>query len=210
MNVIRTIQVTLAIIITMVCGCSRAQNVPAANEENLQAKRVLVVYLSRTNNTKAIAEMIHNHIGGKLVSLEIRDPYPSDYGAAVAQVARENETGFLPVLKTRIDSMQAYDVVFIGFPTWGMQLPPPVKSFLHDYKLDGKTVIPFNTNAGYGIGTAFDTIKTLCPNSTVLEGFSIKGGVERDGVLFVMEGEREKKARSLVEKWLRKIQVINK
>lgn len=192
----------------MLCGCSRAQDPPAASQQNLRDKRVLIVYLSRTNNTKAIAEMIHAHTGGKLVRLEIRDPYPANYQATVDQVARENETGVLPVLKTKVDSLETYDVVFIGFPTWGMQLPPPMKSFLHEYKLDGKTVIPFNTNAGYGVGTSFQTVKTLCPNATVLEGFSIKGGIERDGVLFVMEGETEQQAKTLVEQWLRKIQIL--
>jgi multimeric flavodoxin WrbA len=68
----------------------------------------------------------------------------------VAQVVWENETGYLPPLKTKIDSIEKYDVLFIGFPTRDMQMPPPMKSFLHEYDLSGKTVIPFNTNAGYG------------------------------------------------------------
>jgi hypothetical protein len=89
-----------------------------------------------------------------------------------------------------------------------MQLPPPVKSFLKQYNLSGKTVIPFNTNAGYGIGSTFDTVKELCPNSRVLEGFSIKGGIERDGILFVMEGEKEKQAQNEVKLWLKKIKLL--
>jgi len=90
-----------------------------------------------------------------------------------------------------------------------MQLPPPMKSFLKQYNLEGKTVIPFNTNAGYGIGSTFQTVKELCPKSKVLEGFSTKGGIERDGVLFVMEGEKEKKVEVEVQKWLKKIGFIN-
>ncbi|MFP3803272.1 flavodoxin family protein, partial [Paraburkholderia sp. SIMBA_027] len=78
------------------------------------------------------------------------------------------------------------DVVFIGFPTWGMQLPPPMKSFLNEYNLSGKTIVPFNTNGGYGIGSSFETVKQLCPNSTVLDIFSTRGGSERDGILYVM------------------------
>ena len=93
----------------------------------------------------------------------------------------ENETGYLPPLKTKIDSIQNYDLVFVGFPTWGMKLPPPMKSFLKQYDLGGKTVVPFNTNDGYGIGSSFDTVKELCPNSKMMDGFTIKGGVESDG-----------------------------
>lgn len=166
------------------------------------------MYLSRTNNTKAIAEIIHENVGGKLVALELQNPYPENYKAIVEQVAKENETGFLPPLKTKIDSIEEYDVVFVGFPTWGMQLPPPIKSFLKQYDLRGKKVVSFNTNAGYGIGSSFDTVKDLCPNSTVLEGFSIKGGIERDGVLFMIEGQKEKEARDEVKKWLQEINVV--
>jgi len=55
-----------------------------------------------------------------------------------------------------------------------MQLPPAMKSFLNKCDLSGKTIIPFNTNAGYGIGSSFETVKTLATKSIVLEGFSIK------------------------------------
>jgi Flavodoxins len=171
-------------------------------------EKILIVYLSRTNNTKAIAEIIHESVGGTLVALELETPYPENYKETVDQVARENATGFLPPLKTKIGNIQNYDVVFVGFPTWGMQLPPPMKTFLKQYDLRGKTVVPFNTNGGYGIGSTFDTVKDLCPNSTVVEGFTIKGGVERDGILFVIEGETEKKARVEVKKWLQTINLV--
>lgn len=153
--------------------------------------------------------MIHKMIGGDLVVLELVTPYPDHYQTTVNQVAKENETGYLPPLKTKIDSIDKYDVVFVGFPTWGMQLPPPIKSFLKQYDLSGKTVVPFNTNGGYGIGSSFETVKQLCPNSKILEGFSTKGGVERDGILFVMEGNKEKQVRTEVQNWLKKIGAIN-
>jgi flavodoxin len=106
--------------------------------------------------------------------------------------------------------MENYDVILVGFPTWGMQLPPPMKSFLKQYDLSGKTVVLFNTNAGYGTGSSFETVKELCPNSTVLEGFSIKGGVERDGVFFVMEGERKNDAETKAKQWFQKINILKK
>jgi flavodoxin len=171
-------------------------------------KKVLTVYLSRTNNTKAIAEFIHQRVGGTMVALELETPYPADYNATVQQVARENETGYLPPLKTKIDRIEQYDVVFLGFPTWGMQLPPPVKSFLRQYSLKGKTVIPFNTNAGYGEGSSFQTVRELCPQSTVLEGFVIRGGLERDGQYLVIQGARAEEAQKEVESWLRKIKML--
>jgi flavodoxin len=181
-------------------GCTNAQD--------MLSKKILIVYLSRTNNAKAIAEIIHKNVGGTLVALELEKTYPENYHQTVQQVVRENETGYLPPLKTKIDSIEKYDIVFIGFPTWDMQMPPPMKSFLHQYNLSGKTIVPFNTNAGYGAGSGFRTVKELCLNSTILEGFSIKGGVERDEVYFVIKGEKAKEAEAEVQKWLQKIKVV--
>ena len=198
----------IATIICLLSGCAKAQQISANNKPLPSEKKILIVYLSRTNNTKAIAEFIHQKVGGTMVALELETPYPADYNATVQQVARENETGYLPPLKTKIDRIEEYDVVFLGFPTWGMQLPPPVKSFLRQYGLKGKTVIPFNTNAGYGEGSSFQTVKELCPQSTVLEGFVIRGGLERDGEYLVIKGARAEEAQKEVESWLRKIKML--
>jgi len=179
-----------------------------SNAQSMVSKKILIVYLSRTKNTKAIAEIIQKNLGGSLIELELVKPYPENYKATVQQVVDENASGYLPPLKTKIDSIQKYDVVFIGFPTWDMQMPPPMKSFLHQYDLSGKTVIPFNTNAGYGVGSGFGTVKEICPKSKVLEGFSIIGGIERDGVYFVIKGKKAKEAEIEVKKWLQKIKVI--
>jgi len=214
MKAILKFSILLTTTICLITGCSKAQNsatdpsVAVPGKVNLSAKNVLIVYLSRTKNTKAIAEIIQKAVGGKLVSLELEKPYPENYQAIVAQVAQENSNGYLPPLKTKIDSIQQYDLIFIGFPTWGMQLPPPMKSFLSSHNLEGKTIIPFNTNAGYGIGSTFQTVKDLAPSSKILEGFSTRGGIERDGVYFVIEGEKEKQAQLEIQKWLQKIEIV--
>ena len=171
---ISVLLLTMSTVLCLASGPSRAQQ-PRVNSQRVPtAKNTLIVYLSRTNNTKAIAEIIHQKVGGTLVALELETPYPADYRATVQQVVRENETGYLPPLKTKIERMEQYEFVFVGFPTWGMKLPPPVKSFLHQYNLKGKTVIPFNTNGVYGVGSSFDTIRELCPQSTILQGFTTR------------------------------------
>jgi len=171
------------------------------------SERTLIIYLSRTNNTKVLAEIIHQKVGGDLVALELENPYPDDYDAIVKQVAHENETGFLPPLKTKVD-MTRYNTIFLGFPTWGMQLPPPMKSFLHENNLTGKTVIAFNTHGGYGLGNSFEKVKELCPNSNVLKGFSMKGGSERDGIYLAIKGASKNEAEKQVEKWLGEIKLL--
>lgn len=74
--------------------------------QNWTDKKVLIVYLSRTNNTKAIAEIIHQQVGGTLVVLELQNPYPTNYQAIVAQIAKEDETGFLPQLKNNTNKQK--------------------------------------------------------------------------------------------------------
>ncbi len=182
--------------LVFISGCADAQTA--------SSKKILIVYLSRTGNTEVIARMIQQNAGGTLVALELETPYPENYRQTVEQVVRENETGYLPPLKTKIDSIEKYDFVFLGFPTWDMKMPPPVKSFLKQYNLSGKTVIPFNTNAGYGVGSSFRTVKELCPNSILLEGFELVAGAERDGQYLVIKDEKAKEAEAKVKKWLQK------
>lgn len=205
MNLIKRPLIILFIVVCFLSSCVKAQEKSDEMPQSINNKKILIVYLSRTNNTEAVAKMIQQNVGGKLIAIELQKPYPEHYQTTVDQVAKENETGFLPPLKTKIDSIDKYDIVFIGFPTWGMQLPPPIKSFIKQYNLKGKTVIPFNTNAGYGIGNSFETVKQSCTDSKILEGFAVKGGKERDGILFVMKGEKQVKVKQEVDRWLTKI-----
>jgi flavodoxin len=206
----RTTLMSLIVFATVCLRSSgfRAQQQPAKNQRPPSDKKVLIVYLSRTNNTKAIAEMIQQKVGGTLVALELQTPYPADYHTTVQQVVHENEAGFLPPLKTKIEGIEQYDVVFIGFPTWDIELPPPIKTFLHQYDLKGKTVIPFNTNGGYGPGITFQTIRELCLQSTILQGFTIRGGSERDGEFLAIKGARADEAKQKFGSWLTEIGML--
>lgn len=176
-------------------------------EQQSQENKILIVYLSRTENTKAVAELIRDIVGGDLVALELETPYPEDYNATVQQVVDENTSGFLPPLKTQINTSE-YHTIFLGFPTWGMQLPPPIKSFLSRNNMEGKTVIPFNTHAGYGVGRGFQQVKDLCEGCEVLMGYSVKGGIERDGIYLTIKGDRKKEVREDVRKWLEEIEIM--
>jgi len=101
MKRITVLLLTISTILCLTSGSSRAQQSGANSPRVPTEKNTLIVYLSRTNNTKAIAEIIHQRIGGTLVALELVTPYPADYRAMVQQVVRENETGYLPPLKQR-------------------------------------------------------------------------------------------------------------
>ena len=83
----------------LISACSSAQtdDAKAMYGFAVDPDKILIVYLSRTNNTKAVAEIIHASMGGKLVALELVTPYPENYRATVEQVASENESGFYPL-----------------------------------------------------------------------------------------------------------------
>ena len=179
----------------------------ASGGANRTRTNILILYLTRTRNTRAVAEIIHQEVGGTVVEVEPATPYPEDYDAIVAQVDEENESGYAPPLESNIENVQDYDTVFFGFPTWDMQLPPPMKSFLNKHDLSGKTIIPFNTNGGYGAGSSFQTVADLCPDSRILEGFSTRGGLERDGIYLAIKGERREEVHAEVGDWLQRIQV---
>ena len=177
--------------------------------DEINAERIAIVYLSRTNNTKVLAEMIHAVVGGDLIALETLNPYPSDYKQMVDQVASENNRNYLPPIKTKIDLSQ-YDKIYLGFPTWGMQLPPPMKSFLNNYDWKGKVIVPFNSNAGYGLGSCLEDIRTYAKGATILEAFSTKGGIERDGIKLAIEGERRLEVAKTLNDWLLKVNQTKK
>ena len=137
-----------------------------------------------------------------MAELDTQTPYPQNYRAAVEQVRRENERCYLPPLKPLARDVRAYRTIYLGFPTWSMQLPPPVKSWLSRTDLRGKTVIPFNTYGGYGVGSGFDDVKRLCTGCTVLTGLSVKGGSERDGVKLAIRGAQAQTVNRQVRAWL--------
>src|SRR3974377_1335738 len=202
--------VLLLVVFATVCllfGLSIAQQ-PVKYQSLPTQKNTLIVYLPLTNNTKAIAEIIHQRVGGTLVALELETPYPSDYRMTVQQVVHENERGYWPPLKTKIEHMEQYDVLFLGFPTWDMQLPPPIKSFLHRYDLKGKTVVPFNTNGGYGPGSSFAHFRELCPQSNLLQGSTTRGGAAITGKFLDTNDARAHEARREVESWLKKVGML--
>ncbi|CAH1851948.1 flavodoxin family protein [Convivina praedatoris] len=176
----------------------------------MKNKKNLIVYYSRTGNTAAVANIIHQQVGGDIVQLETTVVRPSDYETEVAQNQSEQNQAILPALKTKIDNFSTYDVMFIGTPTWNMALPQAVVTFLNDYNLSGKTVIPFNTNGGYGSGNTFTQIQSKAKGAKVLKGFSVQGGKEKDGVLLSIKDQREVVVSKEIDNWLVDIGQIKK
>ena len=138
-------------------------------------RKILVAYFSRSGNTREIASQIQKSADGDIFEVQAVKPYPSDYDAVVKQARQELESGYKPALKTKIENIKSYDLVFIGYPIWWSTFPAPVKTFLSENDLSGKTIVPFCTHEGSGLGRRAMDISKLYPKSTVLDGIAIRG-----------------------------------
>lgn len=163
-----------------------------------------VIYLSRSGNTRAIGEIIAAATGGALFALEPQPPYPRAYQAQVAAAAQELANGSGHPLAA-LPELDDQPLIYLGWPTWAMQLPPPLQSFLEQADLAGKTIAPFNSHGGYGVGDGFKTLARLAPQSRILPGFSVEGGREKEGLLLALKGERREAVAAQVRQWLHKL-----
>lgn len=139
------------------------------------SKDYFVAYYSHSSNTRRIAELIRDAVGGPLSAIEPAILYPDAYDAVVKQAKQEIQAGYRPPLKSRIADLKPYRVIFIGSPNWWNTIAPPVASFLAESDLAGKTIAPFITHGGGGQGRCARDIAALCPDSKVLKEFAIYG-----------------------------------
>lgn len=156
------------------------------------ANRTLTIYFSHSGTTKQLADLIQKKTGAEMVRIEPEIPYPSGYQETIDEMSRQNKGKILPPFKKVEINIQDYDTIFFGYPVWDMRLPPVVRTFLRDNDFSGKTIIPFNTHAGYGTGKSVNEIKEFAPKANILEVFSIK-----DNTI--------KSAQPEVEKWIEKL-----
>ena len=140
-------------------------------------------------NTEYIAKLIQDKTGGTLYQIQTKETYSTDFDNVVDQNHSEMNTSYLPELKDNSLDISQYDIVFIGYPVWSSTIPRAIHSFLNQYDLSGKIVIPFCTHNGYGSGNSYRTISRLCPNSTNLDGLAVAA-------------TDVKEAESSVESWL--------
>ena len=142
--------------------------------------KVLVAYFSHSGNTREVARQISEATGGDLFEIVPATPYPTEYRAVVDQGKKEIEAGVRPALKNPVGDLSQYDVIFVGSPCWWATIAPPVATFLTSCDLADKTVVPFMTHEGSGMGHSEADIRRLCPRSTVPDGLAVRGSAVRN------------------------------
>jgi flavodoxin len=152
-------------------------------------KKTLIAYYSRkgnnyvngsivnllTGNTETIANKILDITGGDLFKIDTIKPYPSDYTETTRVARDELRSNARPGLHATVKDLENYDVIYLGYPNWWGTSPMAVFTFLESYDFSGKTIVPFCTHEGSGLGKSILDIKKVCPDSNVLNGLSIRG-----------------------------------
>ena len=156
---------------------------------NFTEKKCLIAYYSRkgnnyaggsiinlpTGNMEVVAKIIHENTGGKLFHIDTLRAYPADYNETTEVAQRENRENARPELTGKVEKMDSYDVIFLGYPNWWSTMPMVVFIFLESYDFSGKIIIPFCTHEGSGLGSSEKDIAKLCPKAILFSVLAIQG-----------------------------------
>lgn len=177
----------LFLTLIMLAGISSCGSNGTSNTDNQSSKsgtatqnsgntnKILVAYFSYSGNTKTVAEKIQKNTNAEIFRIETKEDYPSDYDDVVDKAQQEQDENARPELKSKVENLDDYDVIFLGYPNWWGTMPMALFTFWEENNLDGKTIVPFCTHEGSELGRSEDDIKSLCSKSTIKEGLAIRG-----------------------------------
>ena len=158
----------------------------------------IVIYFSRADenygvgyvdkgNTEYVAEFIAKHTGADLFKVERKVPYAKDYMTCIREAQDEIFADSRPEILKTLESINDYDTVYIGGPVYWDYLPQPMVTQLEKLDFDGKTVKPFTTHEGSGLGSVVSQLKKLCKGATVKDGLAIRGKNAKNSESAVIE-----------------------
>lgn len=141
----------------------------SADVDAIVSASITVVDGHAQGNVETMAQMIQNTVGGDLFSIQTTDSYPVNYDELIDLGGEEKSAAARPELSTQVENMADYDVIFLGYPNWWYDMPMAMYSFLEEYDLSGKTIIPFAASAGSGFSGTISSIQELEPEAVVME-----------------------------------------
>ena len=137
-------------------------------------KKALVAYFSASGVTAQLARTLAETVDGDLFEIVPAQPYTAADLNWTDKKSRSTiemkDAKSRPAIAETVRDMQRYDVVFVGFPIWWYEAPRIVQSFLEAYDLSGKTIVPFATSGGSGMGKTADILRAVCPAADILPG----------------------------------------
>ena len=160
-----------ALLAICLSACSQSENNKKVDNE---MKKTLVAYFSASGTTKGVAQQLSEVAGADLHEIKPEKTYTDadlDWNDKQSRSSVEmQDKQSRPAIKDKLQNMQDYDVVYVGFPIWWYTCPTIINTFMEAYDFQGKTVIPFATSGGSGIKTACEALKAAYPNVNWKEG----------------------------------------
>ena len=159
-----------------------------------ESTKILVAYYSNSGNTEAMAKEIQNQTGADIFEITRESEYSNMYEEAKAEIDNNER----PEVANMPENLDEYDIIFIGYPIWWDTTPAMINTFLENYDLSNKTIIPFCTSSSDGIEGSMESIEKSTSNANILEGLRLSGGSANN-----QSGKDE------ITNWLKELDIIN-
>lgn len=173
---------------------SESADTETVNEpQEADGPHVLVAYFSATGTTKALAEYAADAVGADLYEIVPEEPYTEadlDYGDSKSRSSIEqNDEAARPAISGSVEDMKDYDTIILGYPIWWGEAPRIVYTFMESYDFSGKTIVPFCTSGGSGIGASAKNLHSLAASDTTwLDGERFGSSSSRDDMVSWING----------------------
>lgn len=155
--------------------------------EQMKNANILVVYFSRTGTTKPLAEYAAEYLNADIFEIEAAVPYTDEdiaYYTDCRADKEQNDKSARPEIAGKVENMEQYDTILIGYPIWHGQAPRIIDTFMESYDFDGKTIVPFCTSHSSGIGDSDTYLHGLVSEAVNWkEGRRFEGGTSKDTII---------------------------
>ncbi|MDE7431697.1 MAG: NAD(P)H-dependent oxidoreductase [Lachnospiraceae bacterium] len=147
------------------------------------SKKMFVAYFSASGVTREAAKKLAEAAGAELYEIKPEVPYSRadlDWTNKKSRSSVEmNNPSFRPAITDKIADIEQYDVIFVGFPIWWYVAPTIINTFLESYDFSGKTIVPFATSGGSGMGKTNEKLALSCPGAVLLPGKMLNGSLSQ-------------------------------
>lgn len=148
------------------------------------SKKILVAYFSASGVTAKAAWKLSEAAGADLYEIKPKVPYSSadlDWTNKKSRSSMEmNDPIFRPEIAGKLEGMDQYDLVFVGFPIWWYVAPTIINTFLESYDFSGKTIVPFATSGGSGMGNTNEKLAPSCLGAILMKGKMLNGSLSQE------------------------------
>lgn len=158
----------------------------SSTPDTSDSSKILVAYFSATNTTEGVAKTIAECVNGDLYEITPEQPYTSDdldyHNDKSRSTLEMNDPDSRPVISGAVTDFEKYDIVFVGYPIWWGEAPRICSTFVESYDFSGKTVVPFCTSGGSGVGSSATNLEKLTSGATWLSGTRLNGGASSNEI----------------------------